>query len=205
MPLEEPGWHLVDDVLTGSSQALEPPKNPMDEVLECRCQVTACIPFQDPPFPFLGIQLWAVLGQPDHMEPRLSCRQGRFTGHTCMARTIVQSQVDLNIQGTVPRLQCLQVEREAGRILPGTEHLNPPPSLGLRAPKDRKPSVGASRGQRRLDAFAVPHTAEVRIGFHMRLVLVVQLTPRRISLHLFFPPPPAPPCWRPPRRGLGGA
>src|SRR5260370_7341730 len=69
MAVEEPLGYLVDDGTAGPPQLPQAGEDAIDEGAQRGSQVTARIPLEIVPLALLGIELRAVLGQPDDLHP----------------------------------------------------------------------------------------------------------------------------------------
>jgi hypothetical protein len=115
MAREEPIRDLIDDVEAFAAQAGEPGEDLVDEASEVAREVTPNVALEIAPLALLFAQLWAVLGEPDQVQPPLPLGQRVLADLAPVTGSIVQSQEDRAPGSLVAPSQGVQVELEPGR------------------------------------------------------------------------------------------
>jgi hypothetical protein len=197
---EEPVGDLVEDVPTLAAEVVEAVTDLVNEVAEGRGEVATCISLEVAPLALLGIELWAVAGEPDDVQPVGPLGQGGPTRAAGVAGAVVEDEVDFLAGRDVPPFECLEVASEGCRVLRRLEHLDPPPTERFDAAKDGHPPVGPDGRHGRLLATSMPDPTQVGVRLDMGLILVMQLVPVRLGGYLFPPPPSVRLCTRQLRR-----
>ncbi len=142
MAIKEPLGHLVHDGAQCATQRAQAVEDASDEGASRRGQVSARVAFEPAPFALLGVELRAVFGQPDHLEPVSPLLQRLEAYVAGMGRAVIEHEVDLPLQGVMPCFQQLQVAPEPGAVLRRAHQLDPTASEGLDAAKHRDAPIG---------------------------------------------------------------
>lgn len=177
---------MIDDIETFAAEAAEASEDLIGEGAQVAGEMAPDVPFEIAPLALFAVEVGTVPGEPDDVQPRGTLGQSRLTGLALMARSVVQDEEDLPAGRLTPRVQRLQIEPEGGRILRRTQDLDPAATEDLNAPKVRQAPIGPGRRHRRLHADPMPDSPQDGVGLQVRLILVVQLVPVRLVLHLFF-------------------
>src|SRR5688500_9611395 len=109
---EEPVGDLVDDVAAVTAEAIEAVADAGYEGTERRGEMAAGVSLEVAPLAFLGIELWAVAGEPDDVQPVGAFGQGGPTRAAGVAGAVVEDEVDLLAGRDVPPFECLKVTSE---------------------------------------------------------------------------------------------
>src|SRR5262245_62763584 len=90
MPVQPPLWDLIDDRALRSAELRQSRCRRVDELAQRASQMATMVALEAAPLVLLGIEVWTVAGQRQHLQPRAACRQRPPRRRAGVAGTIVQ-------------------------------------------------------------------------------------------------------------------